>query len=350
MLDALTLDQLRVFIAVVDEGSFSAAARRLKRVQSAVSHSMANLERQLGVEVFDRSPKVPVLTERGHVLLAAARRVCAAADDLRHIADGMAGGLEPSVSLVVDALYPLDALVRVCQLFRERFSTVSLRVHTETMGSVAGLVLDGTCLLGVVAPVALAPSLVSRHATTVRMATVVGAAHPLAEKAREGRVPAAAFEPYVQIVLSERAQEGVDATPDQAVLSPQTWRVVDLSAKHAMLRGGLGWGNMPAHMVREDLASGALVRVRPEAWPDVGPSLELAVVHRKSARLGPAARWLLEELTRVCNGVDERGQGAGAAGEGASASNVTAIEAGVAKRAANGRAKRGAKSEGEDRA
>lgn len=62
MLDALTLDQLRTFIAVVDEGSFSSAGRRLRRVQSAVSHSMANLESQLGVRLWDRSTKVPTLT------------------------------------------------------------------------------------------------------------------------------------------------------------------------------------------------------------------------------------------------------------------------------------------------
>jgi DNA-binding transcriptional LysR family regulator len=54
MLDGVSLDQLRAFIAAVDEGSFSAGARRLRRAQSAVSELVSNLEAQIGVVLFDR--------------------------------------------------------------------------------------------------------------------------------------------------------------------------------------------------------------------------------------------------------------------------------------------------------
>ena len=73
MLDAITLDQLRTFIAAVDEGSFSAAGRKLRRAQSVVSQTLANLEAQLGVKLFDRSARYPRLTEEGRSLLADAR-------------------------------------------------------------------------------------------------------------------------------------------------------------------------------------------------------------------------------------------------------------------------------------
>ena len=75
MLEAVTLDQLRVLITVAEEGSFSAAARKLKRVQSAISQAMANLEGQLGLLLWDRSAKVPKLTEQGRAILAAAQRI-----------------------------------------------------------------------------------------------------------------------------------------------------------------------------------------------------------------------------------------------------------------------------------
>ncbi|HEX6243894.1 MAG TPA: LysR family transcriptional regulator, partial [Polyangiales bacterium] len=61
MYDPVTLDQLRALVSVAQEGSFSAAARKLSRVQSAVSTAMANLEQQLGVAVWDRSEKRPRL-------------------------------------------------------------------------------------------------------------------------------------------------------------------------------------------------------------------------------------------------------------------------------------------------
>ncbi|SOE95671.1 regulatory helix-turn-helix protein, lysR family [Burkholderia sp. D7] len=75
MLDGVSLDQLRTFIAAVDEGSFSAAARRLNRVQSAVSGWVSALEEQIGITLFDRSGRFPKLTPEGVLLLADARAI-----------------------------------------------------------------------------------------------------------------------------------------------------------------------------------------------------------------------------------------------------------------------------------
>ena len=70
MLDAVTLDQLRTFIAAAEQGSFSAAGRKLRRAQSVVSQTLANLEGQLGVTLFDRSARYPTLTEAAKVVTA----------------------------------------------------------------------------------------------------------------------------------------------------------------------------------------------------------------------------------------------------------------------------------------
>ena len=63
MLDGVSMDQLRTFIAAADEGSFSAAGRKLRRAQSVVSQTLANLEAQINVPLFDRSGRYPRLTE-----------------------------------------------------------------------------------------------------------------------------------------------------------------------------------------------------------------------------------------------------------------------------------------------
>ena len=68
MLDGVSLDQLRTFIAAVDEGSFSPASRRLLRAQSVVSETVGNLEEQIGVVLFDRSGRYPKMTPAGAVL------------------------------------------------------------------------------------------------------------------------------------------------------------------------------------------------------------------------------------------------------------------------------------------
>jgi DNA-binding transcriptional LysR family regulator len=91
MLDGVSLDQLRTFIAAADEGSFSAAGRRLRRAQSVVSQTLANLEGQLGVKLFDRSARFPVLTEHGRALLADARAVAGNVDLFKARAKSLAG-------------------------------------------------------------------------------------------------------------------------------------------------------------------------------------------------------------------------------------------------------------------
>src|SRR5580700_11877142 len=106
MLDGVSLDQLRTFIAAADEGSFSAAGRKLRRAQSVVSQTLATLERQLGVKLFDRSGRYPRLTDHGQALLNDAKSVADGMDCLKARAKTLREGLEPELSLSIDAMYP----------------------------------------------------------------------------------------------------------------------------------------------------------------------------------------------------------------------------------------------------
>src|SRR5258706_4411055 len=110
MIDGVTLDQLRTFIAAVDEGSFSAAGRKLRRAQSVVSQTLANLEAQLGGKLFDRSARYPQLTEEGRSLLADARSVADNIDGFKARARAMREGPQPELSVVVDLKVAIEAL------------------------------------------------------------------------------------------------------------------------------------------------------------------------------------------------------------------------------------------------
>jgi DNA-binding transcriptional LysR family regulator len=294
VLETFTLDQLRALIAVIEEGSFSAAARKLQRVQSAISTSMANLEGQLGVTLWDRSGKVAKLTEQGQAVLAAARKICTEVDALRKLTAGMAQGLEAQVSLCVDILFPLEALVNLCEQFRTEFPSVDLRVDTQTMTGVSARVIDGSATIGVASPMGVTAGLERKVLTTIQMVPVVAPKHPLA--ALRGAIPTTKLQDSIQLVLSELQGEG---HPDQAVLSPRTWRVRDVHTKHALLRAGLGWGNLPAHMVHDDLRARRLVKIRIEAWGEDEHTLYLSAVYRGDVTFGPAHRWLLGYLEQL---------------------------------------------------
>jgi DNA-binding transcriptional LysR family regulator len=294
MLDGLTLDQLRTFIAAVDEGSFSAAGRKLRRAQSVVSQTLANLEAQLGVKLFDRSARYPKLTEEGRSLLADARSVADNVDGFKARARSMREGLEPELSVVVDVMLPMEALTRAATHSRERYPHTPLRLYVEALGGVIKPVLDRSCSIGVIGSLPIVPDeLQSEALLNVPFVTVVSPSHRLT--GARGVVSASAIAKEVQLVLTDRT--ALTEGRNFGVLSPLTWRLADLGAKHAFLKAGLGWGHMPLHMVRPDLDSGALVAIRVEGNPR-DMTLPMKVVYPKDAPPGPAARAFIAQLKR----------------------------------------------------
>jgi DNA-binding transcriptional LysR family regulator len=286
-----TFEQLQVLTTIAETGSFSAAARRLNRAQSVISYSVGQLEEQIGIVLFDRSGRVPRLTEAGRSLLVDARRATATIDTLRARAASLQKGLEAELRLGVDVMFPMDRLVRALEAFATAFPTVSLRLCMEALGGVAQLVAEEACDLGISTELAAMPEMIrQRPIGMVRLVPVAAPGYALAQPGRA--MDRNAVLEATQIVLTDRSAftEGQDI----AVLSLKTWRIGDLGAKYALLLAGLGWGNMPEAMVREDLAAGRLVPLnlsegRSHDYP-------LGLIHRADKLLGPAASWLAEHL------------------------------------------------------
>jgi DNA-binding transcriptional LysR family regulator len=113
--------------------------------------------------------------------------------------------------------------------------------------------------------------------------------HPLS---KIGEVSSGEARKHVQLVLTDRSP--LTEGRDFSVLSPRTWRLADLGAKHALLREGIGWGNMPLPMVEGELAGGDLVRLKMRDHP--GGTYRLAGIWRRDAPPGPAASWLLNQF------------------------------------------------------
>jgi len=295
MLDGITLDQLRTFIAAVDEGSFSAAGRKLRRAQSVVSQTLANLEAQLGVKLFDRAARYPRLTEAGRSLLADARSVADGVDGFKARARAMREGLEPELSVAIDVMYPMEALTRAAMHSRKTYPHTPLRLYVEALGGVIKPVLDRSCSIGIIGSLPLVPEdLQSEDLLDVSFMTVVSPSHPLAST--RGVVSASAIAKQIQLVLTDRT--ALTEGRNFGVLSPLTWRLADLGAKHAFLKAGLGWGHMPLHMVKADLDSGALIKIRVEGSPR-DMTLPMKVVFRKDAPPGPAGRAFIAQLKRM---------------------------------------------------
>jgi len=289
---APTLDQVAVFLAIVETGSFTAAARKLGRAVSVISYAIANLESQLGVSLFARAGTArPTLTDAGRAILSDSRALSIALDGLLAKARGLTAGLEAEVSLVVDVMLPAKKLVRALDDFRKKFPTIALRLHVEALGAVTQMVLEGQASFGISGPLEMGGDLLTRGpAGSVKMLAVAAPGHPLA--LIQGPISAAMTRDHIQLVLTDRSK--LTEGQDFGVVSVKSWRLADLGAKHALLLAGLGWGNMPKPMINEDLKRGRLVALKVETPSEL--SYPFHTVYRSDAPPGPGASWLMERL------------------------------------------------------
>jgi DNA-binding transcriptional LysR family regulator len=296
MLDGVSLDQLRTFIAAVDEGSFSAAGRRLGRAQSVVSKTLADMEGQLRVKLFDRGARPALLTDQGRALLADARAVAVDMDLLKARAKGIAGGLEPELNVVADVMFPMTPITHAVATLREKFPSTGLRLYIEARRAVVQQVLDRHSAIGIVASVSPAPPrLTCERLLTVKMTLIVSPQHPLAN--HSAPIPTTVLAEHIQLVPTDRS----DRAPGREFvhLSPRTWLLPDLGAKLAFLRAGFGFGFMPLHLVEADLASGQLVQISAEETPPEGHVISMSAIYRTDTPPGPAGRWIIDHLKQV---------------------------------------------------
>lgn len=283
-----SLDHLRIFLEVAEYGSFGGAARSMGRAVSAISYGIAQLEAQLAVTLFEREgSRKPVLTKAGEGLLAEARGVADGVDALLAKTRSLHAGLESKLALVIDVMLPGDVTARVLSRFREIFPTVALHLRVEGLGAVTECLVTEGAQLAIGGPViGEEPHLERQVIGSVDLIPVAAPTHPLAAP----NIAPGESRKHLQLVLTDRSRrtEGQDFS----VLSPQTWRLGDLGAKHSLLKEGLGWGNMPCDMVAADLEAGRLVVLDLPERP--GGNYTLAALWRRDTRLGPATSWLID--------------------------------------------------------
>jgi len=299
-----TLDQLQVFLAVAETGSFSAASRALNRAQSVVSYTIGNLEAQLEMTLFERSgARQPKLTEAGKAMLTDARRIVADLQVMRARAKSIKQGLEAEISMAISVMVPTEALVTELRKFRENFPSVALNLNVGELGMVMDMVINGRADIG------LGGALLRQDDTLIAekighsfMIPVAAPDHPLARLDRP--LTLADVREEVQMVVTD--QSGITKGRDFNVLSYKTWRVSDIATKYQLIRGGLGWGGLPASVAGRDIMERKLVALKLDAYEQ--GEYPLYAIRRTSNPPGPAGQWLIEAFQRRLSACPTHGE------------------------------------------
>lgn len=233
----LKIDEIRSFVAVAETGSFSAAAKNLKRAQSVVSMHIAGFEAELGYKLFDRTPK-PVLTAQGRELLVGAKRVLVEADRLQNRALTLNDTQTPSIYMGIDLVLEAPVMIDLLRLFAKSFPSVRLQIENIS-GSEAKWFFTKTAM-NLALVFSSDPSLESDEYILGHspLSIVVAKNHPLAAI---DRPTVDDLRRYRQIVVHARDPQ----SPSPAVVNTDYWEIDSGLWALGLAARGVGWAILP---------------------------------------------------------------------------------------------------------
>jgi DNA-binding transcriptional LysR family regulator len=293
---AFTSDTVQLFLAVLDHGSFSAAARALGRVPSAVSMAVANLEAELNLTLFDRSGREPRPTEAARALEPQARQLAGQLRQLDAHALALTRGLEERLTLAIaPELLGARWTGPLAQLAAEH-PRLDVEVLAAPQADALGMLHTGRAQLALVFE---RPSVDAREGFQEvgreTLVAVVAPGHALLEAAtRPGGLSEHQLAQTRQIVVAGR-DAGV-ADP-RLLFSQQRWLTDSPEAATGLLQAGLGWGWLPRSLVAPELAAGTLAALPLHSLSNA-QELYVDLVWSKERPMGLGARMLVEGMAK----------------------------------------------------
>ena len=232
-----TIEQLRAFVTAAEKGSFSAAGRAMGKAQSVISTHIAMLEDSIGVELFDRSSRSPVLTESGRALLPEAHAVLRQSHRFESCAIAQYSGEAVLLNIVVSHGVPFQGISEGIAALSEKYPFVSGSFHIISLDEVWKQVSEGTAQIGIVG--GQLPEIKNNCEMVclgqMRYCLVASRKSPLGQRKSVKLVDLAQ---YRQIVFNRNRAE-------RYLLSSQYWEVNDVVAAMYWASLGIGWAVVP---------------------------------------------------------------------------------------------------------
>lgn len=287
-------DQMQAFILAAELGSFSAAARQMGKAQSAISTSIANLEIDAGVELFDRSGRNPVLTEEGRALIPHAKGILLGNQEFFSKAGSMVEGVETDLCIAIEQGLSLGPLMPLFQQFSADFEHVSLEILRPGPNDTAALLKDGRAALGLMTEQEYYPlGFQFRGVGHTQLVPVCAPSHPLAE------LPQVGFHDlrrYRQLIQRSRSLSAASQLGERK--SPSVWFAESPSIIVELVAMGLGWAELPFSTVGEKIGNGSLTRLNYAfQQSDILEGVDLVWTEQQA--LGVAAQWLRDRLLEL---------------------------------------------------
>jgi len=293
----MTYEQLIVLHAIVTEGTFRGAADKLNKSQSAISHMLKKLETEIDIVLLSREEYRPTLTQAGEVFYRQATRVMQQMQQLGSTAKNLRAKQEAQVFLAVTATYPLKSLLEIVGTITAEYPATHIRLSGENMGGpIERLLRDDADII-----IATMDGVPVDQVEAIPFAeiTILPVAHPDFEPARSSHMKTISeMQSYTQIVVAD-SSSGAFVQSRDILPGGLRWTVSDFAAKKEILLAKMGWGGIPSHMIKKELAIGALVPLNVEGYQ---PRQSLLFqIRRRDRDVGIVAQSIWEQMMSVAS-------------------------------------------------
>ena len=281
----ISLDQWNALVSVVDSGGYAKAAERLHKSQSTLTYSVQQVERLMGLTVFERRGRKAVLTPSGELLYRRGKALLEEAERLEHAAGELARGWEAEIGIAVEILFPTWLLLECLEAFAAERPQTRIELHETVLGGTDELLAAGSVALAV-SPT-LSPGFMGDVLMPVRAVCAAAPSHPLHALGRPATVED--LRRHRHLVIRD---SGAQRTRSAGWLNEQRWTVSHKATSIRAAVMGLGYAWYPEDSIREELAAGRLKPVVLREGAAKEATLYLVFADRETA--GPGTRRLAE--------------------------------------------------------
>ncbi|WP_202301923.1 LysR family transcriptional regulator [Dryocola clanedunensis] len=278
-------ESLEAFLQAVETGSFSAAARKLRKSQSTISNAIANLEADLGITLFDRSSRQPVLTSQGHRVLPYVQSIIAASERLDEVSVRLAGNIEPRLSFVLSDVWQTAHHESILKRFSEKFPDIEFECLIAEDEDVIDLIQSGRAHVGVLRVQERYPVdvTVARLQVGADMSIFLHREHELAQ------LPAVELD---QLHTVRQLCLKTYKDPTRQTGGGPAWSSPSLLMLLEMAEQGFGWGILPRWLVQQ-FGHSVLKELPVAGWPQ---RIDVDVIWSNKVPPGAAGRWMIDQL------------------------------------------------------
>jgi DNA-binding transcriptional LysR family regulator len=288
----VTLDQWKMFHAVVEHGGYAQAAEKLYKSQSTITYGLQKLQEQLGTKVMTIKGRKAVLTDAGEVLLRRSKVLLKEADELERVATSLAQGWEAQINIAMDAIFPTCIVTEALNQLSHITPDTRIEFKETVLSGTNDALIDGTAdlaITGVVPQGFLGEPLLS-----VEFQPVAHPEHPLHQTGNA--VTLQDLRRERQIVTMDSGKNRINSG---WLGAEQRWSVNQMGTAIEHVSQGLGFAWLPVTRIRNQLLDGTL---KPLPLKDGGTRfVQCYLVFKDPDQAGPGTKKLAELLTNICN-------------------------------------------------